>query len=52
MTELIGLVLLYAYVHATIICFKKLHGLTQYEKTVSLVAFIGLVLTLIGLVIG
>lgn len=34
MTSILGLIMIYTWVHAVVINFKKLTGLTQYEKVV------------------
>lgn len=45
---LLGLIMIYSWIHIIVICFKKLTGLTQYEKIVSWVAFVGFVIFILG----
>lgn len=45
---ILGLAMFYAWGHATYIIFKKIVGLTDYERVVSVVAFIGFILYLMG----
>ena len=45
---LIGLAAVYSWIHGAVICFKKLHGLTKYEKVVCWTAFVTLVLIWLG----
>lgn len=40
MEILLGLMIIYSWVHASMISFKKLNNLTDYEKTVMIAAFI------------
>ena len=49
MATLLGLIMVYTWVHAVVINFKKLQGLTTYEKVVLWVALVGGVLTVIGI---
>ncbi len=48
MYELIGLGAIYVFVHAIVICFKKLTNLTQYEKVIMWVAFVTFILLILG----
>ena len=44
----LGLAMMYAWVHSAVIIFKKTKNTTGYEQGILIVGFIGLVLTLIG----
>jgi hypothetical protein len=48
METILGLAMIYAWVHSVVIGFKKLQGLTQYEKVVLWVGFISMILYVIG----
>lgn len=52
MTTLLGIVMIYAWIHAGIIIGKKIHGLTGYEKTILIVGLVAFVLYLIGTIQG
>jgi len=52
MTGILGLIMLYAWVHATIIIFKKVERTTKYEKVVLWVGLIAFTLTEIGIMFG
>lgn len=45
---LIGVWIIYSWIHAGVIIFKKLPALPTYEKVVSWTAFVSLVLFMIG----
>ena len=49
MLAIIGLIMIYSWIHAVVINFKKLQGLTDYEKVVLWVALVGFALTMMGL---
>ena len=48
MLEILGLAIIYAWGHATYIVFKKLSGLTDYERVISVIAFVSFVLYVVG----
>lgn len=52
MEVLLGFVLIYSVIHFFLIQAKAWDSRTQYEKTVSVVAMVGIILTFIGLMIG
>lgn len=45
---ILGLVMVYSWVHALIILFKKLNKTTTYEQVVVITAIIGVALYVIG----
>lgn len=45
---LIGIAMIYSWIHMAVIGFKKLVGLTQYEKVVAWVALVTITLYVIG----
>jgi len=51
MDVLLGIVMLYSWIHGSIIVAKKVRETTQYENVVLIVAGVGLLLTVIGLAI-
>ena len=48
MIEILGIVMIYSWVHALVIIFNKLKGLTQYETIVSIVALTAFILLVVG----
>ena len=48
MLAIIGLIMIYSWIHAVVLNFKKLRGLTSYEKVVLWVAFISMALYVVG----
>jgi cell division protein FtsL len=48
MTMILGIAMIYAWIHSTVIIFKKVTGLTQYEKAVMWFALVVWALFLIG----
>lgn len=48
MTTLLGLAILYAWIHAGIIIGKKVQATTQYETAVLIFALVGFILYVIG----
>jgi hypothetical protein len=48
-TAVFGLAMIYAFIHAIVICFKKLQGLTKYEEVVCWVALSFFVLLMISI---
>jgi hypothetical protein len=46
---ILGLVMLYSFVHSVVICFKHLRDLTTYQKVVLWFAFISISLIMIGI---
>ena len=48
METILGLAMIYAWVHGAIIVGKKTENLTQYERTVLIVGAIAFVLYLFG----
>ena len=48
MLELLGLAIIYAWGHASYIVFKKVTGLTTYEKVISITAFVSVILYVLG----
>jgi hypothetical protein len=49
---ILGLTMLYSFVHSVVICFKHLKDLTTYQKVVLWFAFISMSLVLIGVMMG
>ena len=45
---IIGLVMMYTWVHSMVIIFPKLKEVTGYEKTVLIVALVGFVFFVLG----
>lgn len=45
---ILGFTMIYSWIHATVICFKKLKGLTKYEKIVTMAGFVFIFLFIIG----
>lgn len=50
METILGLIMFYSWIHGTAIVFKKIKGLTQYEKVVLWVGLVSLVMLVIGVV--
>lgn len=48
METILGLAMIYAWIHGTVIVFKKIKNLTQYEKVVLWFGFISFILFVIG----
>lgn len=45
---ILGLVMFYSWIHATVLCCKHIKGVSTYEKVVLWVAFGSFVLYLLG----
>lgn len=41
--------MIYSWIHSVVIVFKKIKGLTQYEKVVLWVGLVGMTLFVIGM---
>ena len=49
METLLGIAMVYAWVHATVIIFKKVERTTQYEKAVLIVGLVGFILIVLNI---
>lgn len=45
---ILGLVMIYAWIHGTVVIFNKIENLTNYEKVVLWAGFVAFVLFVIG----
>lgn len=45
---ILGIVMIYAWIHGTVVVFKKLENPTTYEKVVLWFGLVGLALFIIG----
>lgn len=52
MDSIIGLVIIYAWVHSLIITYSKTKDCTPYERTVLIVGAVGFTLFVIGTIYG
>ncbi len=48
MEAIIGLGMVYAWTHSTVIIFKKTKDMTGYEQGVMIAGFVGVILYIIG----
>lgn len=48
MTSIIGLYMLYSWIHTVVVMFRKTHGLTQYEKVNAWVSLVTMFLFVVG----
>lgn len=47
---IIGVAMIYSMIHGSVIVFKKLKNLTTYEKVVCWVAYVSVVLLVLGII--
>lgn len=52
METLIGLIMIYAWIHSTVVIFKKIKGLTEYEGVLLWVGFVAFLLFVLGTIYG
>jgi len=52
METLIGLIMIYAWIHAVVVIFKKIKNLTTYEKVLLWVALSAFGITMLGVMYG
>ena len=50
--SILGIVMFYTWVHSTVIIFKKLHDTDKYENIILMIAFVSMLLFLIGTILG
>lgn len=48
MDAILGLIMIYAWIHSTVIIFKKTKDLTQVETGVLTIGFVSLLLFIVG----
>ena len=50
--SILGLVMIYSFIHGSIIVGKKITGTTKYENVVLIVAVVSMSLLLLGVMFG
>ena len=48
METLLGIVMVYAWVHSIVVIFKKVERTTKYEKAVLIAGFVGFILIVLN----